>query len=225
MAELESKTISELEQFEQITDDMVLPIEGQTSTGATTVETLREYLNSKVVERTNQDFNELTSDGDYECKGISQNAPVGQNVSWRVQVSNDGQSVVQTAFSPDANTTGGAFPNTYRRKYSSQAWGSWAKIAMDLNCKNGLDYENGVPIENLPYTAPKNGEVFIYTTGSNGHYTVSVNGIVIFKDGVGSNSYNERGVFIKVDIGDVVSSSRILENDPISMFYPNKGEV
>ena len=66
------------------------------------------------------------------CGGTSQNAPVGQTVTWVVSVVNDGSSIVQTAYSTNSTASGGNYPCTYRRKYNGASWDSWQIISGKL---------------------------------------------------------------------------------------------
>ena len=122
------KRIQDLENAEELFNDMLIPVAGSNKTQSVLLSQLRAFLNKYLVEKENQNFNNLTDDGFYQCGGTSQNAPVGQTVTWVVSVVNDGSSIVQTAYSTDATGSGGNFPTTYRRRYNGSSWTAWTGV-------------------------------------------------------------------------------------------------
>ena len=124
-----TKRIQDLEVAEELLNDMLIPVAGLNKTQSAQLSQVRDFLNKYLVEKENQNFNDLTDDGFYQCIGTSQNAPVGQTVTWAVSVVKDGTIIVQTAYSTDATSTGGNYPNTYKRRFNGVSWSNWEEVS------------------------------------------------------------------------------------------------
>lgn len=124
-----TKRIQDLEVAEELLNDMLIPVAGLNKTQSAQLSQVRAFLNKYLVEKENQNFNDLTDDGFYQCIGTSQNAPVGQMVTWAVSVVKDGAIIVQTAYSTDATSTGGNYPNTYKRRFNGVSWSNWKEVS------------------------------------------------------------------------------------------------
>lgn len=117
----EETIISDLEQAQLLTDDMVIAVEDTKNTYSTTLAQLRELVNKLFIEKENIDFNNLTDDGFYQVGGTLTNAPVAGSITWIVQVVKVGTVIVQNALPTDATN----YARQFVRRNNGNSWGTW----------------------------------------------------------------------------------------------------